>query len=271
MWPVFVMGTLAMCTTQPLHKAFARANRLAVLMARPVESLEAFEQKELQGLLRQDTYDESKFSTEHAAFKAAHNAVFVQLAQHCGGLGGNLFYLDGPNGRTTQSLLAVGMERSQLYTANWYPTTCASLMAPPHSLPECNVAASRAGKALSDDFRRTSFKAVFLDGCGGAVEPLTECIEVLFKTERTLPSSFAIGFTLTDAEPTGRPLADREADVHRAIASACRAADYRFLHVWDEPHLFGVDARTSKRDAGTLTSWHVCTRPHVALGEWSGG
>jgi hypothetical protein len=55
-------------------------------------------EKGLEGLMSVgDTYDPELFSDEHTAFKDYHNILFAQLSsQLCPG--GNVFYLDGPNG-----------------------------------------------------------------------------------------------------------------------------------------------------------------------------
>ena len=84
------------------------------------------------------------------------------------------------------------------------------------------------------------------------------CINALFHEQRPLPQRIAFGFTLTTAERTGRSLADREVDVHRALAAACRGRGYRMFHVADEPERYGADAAVSKREGNTLTSWHLC-------------
>jgi hypothetical protein len=55
-------------------------------------------EKGLEGLMSVgDTYDPELFSDEHTVFKDYHNILFAQLSsQLCPG--GNVFYLDGPNG-----------------------------------------------------------------------------------------------------------------------------------------------------------------------------
>ena len=69
---------------QRAHKVSARANRLDTLLRRPARTVA--ERKEIDGLRRHETYDESAFSAAHARFKASHNARFVDLATHCGGV-----------------------------------------------------------------------------------------------------------------------------------------------------------------------------------------
>ena len=222
------------------------------------------DEKELRGLARVDTYDEDSFSQGHSEFKMAHNAAFGSLAAHCNGLASTaaVFYLDGPRGRTTQSLLALGFDRRLLFTANWHKDTCAALKASPHRVT--NVIHARAEDALgsADMFAQCRFDAVYLDGCGGATKPIAESMKALFADHRRdiNPERMAIGFTLTEAEPTGRSLANREMDLHRSLAALCRSRGYRMEHVSDAPTLYGVDEGILKKDGGTLTSWHVCVR-----------
>jgi len=188
------------------HKAAARANRLDTLLRKPADVLSSGERKEAEGLRARETYDEASFSPGHAAFKAAHNAMFIALAAYCGEETPRVFYLDGPGGCTTEAIVAAGYDRSHCFTANWHPSTCAALEAPPHSLE--NVANCRAEVALRTCFASTPFSALYLDGCGGSTTPLVECVEALLgrEMERQLPPRIAVGFTLTEAEPTGRSL-----------------------------------------------------------------
>ena len=71
----------------------------------------------------------------------------------------------------------------------------------------------------------------------------------------------AIGFTLTEAEPTGRSLADREQDVVRALVSAGGALGFTSARAQDQPQEYGIDAATLKKQGGTMTTWLVCERP----------
>lgn len=221
-----------------------------------------------------DTYDEDSFSSSHSDFKASHNAMFIDLARYCTPAisTSKLFFLDGPSGKTTASLLAAGFERSQLWTANWHDSTCAALSAPPHSLASERVAPLSAEEALRSCFRDVPFTAAYLDGCSGQTAPLIACVHALFDDARLgtalvpraprhqKPSpahTIAIGFTLAAAEPSGRSLADREVDVHRAIYAASEQAGYAMAHVSDAPTRYGADEHTCKRDGSVMTSWVV--------------
>ena len=256
-----ILGAILCLSAQRGHKTVARANRIAQLLRQHV--LSPAEAAELAGLTSVDTYDEAAFSDTHAAFKASHNAVLVKLLKYCTQTpeDGNVFYFDGPGGGTTTALRNAGVDRSRLYTANWHDTTCDRLRAPPHNLLDEHVVAARAEAALSSpQLQRVPFSALYLDGCGGAAAPLIECIESVFNDARCGINRprIAIGLTLTNAEPTGRSLADREVDVNRALASACANAGYTMHHVSDMPQLYGVCEATLKREGGTMTSWLMC-------------
>jgi hypothetical protein len=252
-----------LCTLQQI-KTVSAANRLSALLDSETKSLTDSEQKELNGLLRRDTYAEESFSPEHSQFKEDHNAIFANLAEYCGGAEACCFYLDGPAGQTTASLLQAGFPRSQLYTANWHSTTCEALQEAPQSLPHDHVVCCRAAEALRSGtgaFGSVCFHGLYIDGCSGLTRPLVDCIEALFCASRAslLPPRFAVGCTLTEAEPSGTPVADREVVVHRALAAACRRVGYRMCHVADEPWLYNADPRTPKKQGTTLTFWMVCT------------
>ena len=256
----FIAAAAALSTgsaVQRGHKIAARANRLDVLLRRPARTAE--EDKELIGLAAQDTYDEGSFTPSHAAFKAAHNDVFVDLLRHCD-YSGTAFYLDGPAGKSTAALAAAGVDRSRCFTANWHADTSAALR---EFLPHENVAESRAEDALRENFNGVAFSTVYLDGCGGQTEPLIASVDALLDGETSQQMDrVAIGFTLTEAEPTGRSLFDREADVHRGILRAAKRAGYdRMAHCFDEPEEYGIrDVETLKRCEGTITSWVVLQR-----------
>lgn len=247
------------------RKAEARANRLNELHlqgAAGAGQLQPSARKELHALLQQDSYDPSDFGPAHKEFKAAHNAMFVTLASLCGGSGSAVFYLDGSDGASTTSLQEAGFDVSQLFVANMFSDTCDRLREPPLSLT--NVEHSRAEVALAPGgaFAGQPFAALYLDGCGGAVEPLAAMLEALFEESRRSvnPRRLAVGFTLTEAEPSGRSLSDREQDVVRAAVRASAAQRYTVFHVGDDPWHWGVDPVVRKKVGSTLTSWLVCDR-----------
>ena len=126
------------------------------------------EQAELEGLLRvrenfEEQYDASKFSEYHLKFKDLHNDAFLQLVRYCErnrGNGGdnnddaattNVFFLDGPDGRTASALIRDGnMDASRCYVANRHESTCLSLRQSGGGLlPEGNVVYGTASEALS--------------------------------------------------------------------------------------------------------------------------
>jgi hypothetical protein len=176
----------------------------------------------MEGLMRSgDTYNAGDFSQLHLDFKASHNAVFIALAEwahacdcvpveHHTLPAPNVFYLDGSDGGTTRALLASGFATSQLHVANMFQNTVAALVSPPLSLDASRVVLGRAEDALSEELADTPFAAIYLDGCGGAPGPLKEMVRAVFHAPSRKSSRLALGFTLTQAHPSGLSLADRE-------------------------------------------------------------
>lgn len=182
----------------------------------------------IEGLMRSgDTYNAGDFSQLHLDFKASHNAVFIALVEwahacdcvpeHRKLPAPNVFYLDGSDGGTTRALLASGFATSQLHVANMFQNTVAALVSPPLSLDASRVVLGRAEDALSDELADTPFAAIYLDGCGGAAGPLREMVRAVFHAPSLESSRLALGFTLTQAHPSGRSLADREQVGARSI------------------------------------------------------
>mmetsp|Transcript_8566 Transcript_8566/g.18698 ORF Transcript_8566/g.18698 Transcript_8566/m.18698 type:complete len:609 (-) Transcript_8566:1131-2957(-) len=128
------------------------------------------ERAELEGLLRfrenfEEQYDASGFSDDHLKFKDLHNDAFLQLVRYCErnrrnrdnddnnnkAATTNVFFLDGPDGRTASALIRDGnMDASQCYVANRHESTCVSLRQSGGGLlPEGNVVHATASEALS--------------------------------------------------------------------------------------------------------------------------
>jgi hypothetical protein len=218
------------------------------------------QERELEGLVSKgDPYSAVAFSPTHVAFKAAHNEAFAALARHCGGLDAPVFYLDGAQGGTTATLLERGFQAEQLVVANYFATTCATLS---RAFAGVTVVEARADAALlAAPAVDIPFAAVYLDGCGGSPGPLVAAVDAFFDERRAaLAPRFAIGFTLTEAEPLGRELAHREREMHRAVATGCRRRGFRLAHAGDEPERYGLDPTAPKKEGCTLTSWLVCER-----------
>ncbi|KAL1502943.1 hypothetical protein AB1Y20_011014 [Prymnesium parvum] len=245
------------------YRASARADRTTSLSRHKARgTLRASAAAELRHLLAVDPYDAAAFTPEHADFKRAHNTLFATLAASCGGA---VFYLDGPDGGTTASLLSSPspFARSRLYTANRHAATAAALRAAPHRLAAGHVAAAAAEEALADErWRGVPFGALYLDACGGDTAPLVAMVDAVFSEERRRvnPPRVAIGFTLTKGEKSGRSLADREVDVLRALRLASRSQGYSMSHVADDPSAYGVDPSVPKREGSTSTTWLLCER-----------
>mmetsp|Transcript_39507 Transcript_39507/g.86711 ORF Transcript_39507/g.86711 Transcript_39507/m.86711 type:complete len:102 (+) Transcript_39507:1-306(+) len=93
--------------------------------------------------------------------------------------------------------------------------------------------------------------------------PMIEMIESLLCTtcastaKPLLPPCFAIGFTLTKSEPTGRDLIDRVQDITRVIMKEATSLGYDMKHVGDDPVRYGVDPTLRRKHKGTCTTWVV--------------
>jgi hypothetical protein len=198
-----------------------------------------------------------------------------------------VLYLDGPDGASTRALLDAGFLPSELYTANEWPETVQQLKED-YNLPHCysgrlqdilqqqQQRPSSPESSLSleeeeeednhhnennnphhDSFSNVAFVAAYLDGCSGQTRPIVEMIQALLHKERPLASSMAIGFTITQADPTGRTLMDRIQDVNRATFQLARNRGYRMEHVGDDPHRFGIDPTLLCQHDGTCTTWLI--------------
>jgi hypothetical protein len=251
----------------------------------PLEHSETLELSSLNK--RGDPFNSSLFNDDHAYFKAQHNAAFVALALVLGGGGSGsgsddidsdtdididsasltttttttpatsttrrpVFYLDGDDGKSTDALLQAGFSPSDLYVANEWKESVQALKES-HHLPNCYH--GRAQQVLKDHLSQVPFCAVYLDGCGGATQPVEEMIQGVF--QGTLASRMAIGFTLTNADRTGRELVDRIQDVTRVTNTLARQYGYDMVHVGDDPDRFGVDPDLPRKHDGTTTCWLV--------------
>jgi hypothetical protein len=196
-----------------------------------------------------------------------------------------VLYLDGPDGASTRALLDAGFLPSELYTANEWPETVQQLKQD-YNLPHCysgrlqdillpqQPSSSPSSEDKEDEkdnhhhneknnphhddsFFNVAFVAVYLDGCSGQTRPMVEMIQALLHKERPLASTMAIGFTITQADPTGRTLMDRIQDVTRATFQLARNRGYRMEHVGDDPHRFGIEPTLLCQHDGTSTTWLI--------------
>jgi len=219
---------------QKRQRAIFRENRIAVLEEIAISSRTDAETKELEGLQEkrsyyEEQYDPEAFTEEHKAFKQAHNEAFAALIHYTyqqnlrssahkkkdddtANNMYNVFYLDGPDAQTTQSLLSwkppptheqevmdgddtilFKLDASQLYVANRHEKSCEQLR---QYLPAANVFYQSAAHSLSqqntndddddddddcdhknqDSNNNIMFHAFYLDGCGGYVPPILEMI-----------------------------------------------------------------------------------------------
>jgi hypothetical protein len=249
----------------------------------PLEHSEILELASLNK--RGDPFNSQNFNDDHADFKAQHNAAFVALALGLG-LGGDsdcdniaslttttsttrrpVFYLDGDDGASTIALLQAGFPPSDLYIANEWEESVQALKES-HNLPHCYHGRAQEVLKYHPQVSEIPFCAFYLDGCGGATQPVEDMIQSIFQRgsssccctthrHRHLASRMAIGFTLTNADTLGRELVDRIQHVTRATNTLARQYGYDMVHVGDDPERFGVDPELPRKHDGTTTCWLV--------------
>ena len=250
------------------------------------------EQKELQGLLSTnfvEQYSSENFSNDHRAFKDGHNQVFLKLCMYCQRANDdnanekdtkiNVFYLDGPCARTTQTLLST-LDASQCYTANRHASTCEALMM--HSTtstsmtptmtttkqgvpPKIHIAHASAADALRTTFQNVTFQAYYLDGCGGYTPQIMDMIQASIFHNRNddhdhHPSTFllstpiAIGFSILGG---GRDCMDKEQDIIQSLVKLVKPLGCRVNRVGDDPLFYGVEEERllQKIESMTMTTW----------------
>lgn len=231
------------------------------------DRLEYPQLRELEGLQSKgDPFDANLFGDDHVAFKQAHNSILARLATISASAAGtppseaSVFYLDGFDAATTQTLLTAGFSPKNLFVANDWSATVQAL-----SVFNINCHHGRAQDVLCEESTvKIPFCAAYLDGCGGAPEPVIEMVQALFGSmiHHSPPPCLAIGFTLTSAEPTGRELLDRIQDVSKAIFQEAKQMGYQMKHVGDDPESYGLSPNISRKHEGTSTSWIYCERDH---------
>ena len=176
------------------------------------------------------------------AFNASDAAVLARFARRYGAAA---FVLDGADAASTRALADAGVD---VYVANPFPATA-------EALRQCGATVV---EARAEDYLPTAdvaFGAIYLDGCSGAPEPLVECAAYL-DSGVELPEAFAVGFTLTLAEPQGREIADREQTVVRAWSAAAGKRGYVCRRPFDDAE---PDPPPRSSD-GVLTTWLVFER-----------
>lgn len=245
---------------QKLYKSQARTNRIAELQSRNTLTTSS-SSRELNSLMRADSYDSRLFSDAHRHFKCIHNNAFVILARYClkNSSSARVFYLDGYDGSTTSALLAAGFLLNDLFVANIFPDTVQNLKSS-HGL--ANIFLGRAQDALaSEPLMRIQFAAYYLDCCGGSPGPIIDMIDAIFSnTKRNLlplPRRFVVGITLTESDPSGRSLADREQDVTTTLSRHARLSNYTMEYVGDDPEKYGLKESPQRRHGCTQTVWLV--------------
>jgi hypothetical protein len=241
-----------------LRKAEARMNHIERLLTRK-QTIGSEDQKALNSLLVQDTYNPEHFSKSHQQFKLTHNNVFVALSHYCCSERHHrpVFYLDGLDGFTTRTLRSAGWNDDELFCANLFEKT-AGLLKECHGVK--NVFVGRAEDVLkSDDVAHIPFAAYYLDSCGGSSSPILAMLHAIFCDARmnsTPPAPFAIGMTLTESDSIGvRSLADREQDLTRGLTALAAARGLRVEYVGDDPGRYGLDDSPMRREGITQTIW----------------
>ena len=268
-----------------MYRQLKRENRISILecsMRNGVE-LTIPEQKELQGLLSANNgnnydvedsnfveqYSSLGFSKEHLAFKAAHNQVFARLISYCQSKHAdrtiNVFYLDGPCGGTTESLLESSsfapsaansqlLEAHQCYTANRHASTCRTLQ---HRFPTVHVQHASAEHALLQ--ANVPFHAYYLDACGGHVPMLVNMMRAALVRETNNSATswqppVAIGFSILGC---GRDCMDKEQEVIQALVRMVKPMKCRVVRVGDDPEMYGIENVGSlvKVESLTMTTW----------------
>ena len=254
------------------RKCEAKMNRISdILINKQRNESNIMEQKELTGLLYQDTYQTLDFTESHRIFKVLHNNVFTTLIQYVASFNSvsssiskslPVFYLDGTEGFTTQALLASGFNIQDFYIANIFPDTVTTLR-DIHGVS--NTFVGRAEDVLStSELNTIPFVAYYLDGCGGNTIPIIAMIDTIFSNHSKTSSSslfislnrIALGFTLTNAyAPGDRSLIDREQDITRHVAMLCRNNNYFLEYIGDDPLKYGLESSPQKRHKDTQTTW----------------
>ena len=234
---------LAAQTNLKRIQAIARDEKLALLEYTTKPTLRKEHTNQHSGqLAKGDTYDASLFSAEHAAFKAAHNAVFATVSARLARRESDcVFFLDGRDAATTRALLDPAprpFAAAQLLAANRHADTCTAIRA---EGPEVVHASAR--RALSGAFADRDIVGYYLDACSGAVSPLVETLDAALAPRPSVapPDKVVLGFTLTNACKSGENLHDREQRVVCAVRSLGERVGYaRMCRVADDPGVWGL-------------------------------
>jgi len=247
------------------HRQVNREDRIVVLEELGTDRTSS-QNLEYQSLLVQqgnfeEQYDATAFDDLHVAFKLQHNEAFGSLARYCcDGMtpmnSPKVFFLDGPDGATTASLLESGIRVEDCYVANRHSSTCKTLES---NYPNLNVLHTSAAKAFDDStknsFARVDFSAYYFDGCGGHVPHVVEMITAALTI--TAPwkkesNRIAVGFSLLGDT---RNMVEKDLAITRAVAQLARARRMRTRQILDEPERYGIPATIPKTQGKTLTSW----------------
>ena len=249
------------------HRQVNREDRIVVLEELGTDRTSS-QNLEYQSLLVQqenfeEQYDATAFDDQHVAFKLQHNEAFGSLARYCCDVTNpmnsspKVFFLDGPDGATTASLLELGIQVEDCYVANRHSSTCKTLES---NYPNLNVLHTSAAKAFDDSmkesFSRVDFSAYYFDGCGGhvphVVEMITAALTITAPWKKETNHPIAVGFSLLGDT---RNMVEKDLAITRAVAHLARARRMRTRQILDEPERYGIPATIAKTQGKTLTSW----------------
>ena len=252
---------------QRQHRQVKREDRIVVLEELGTDRTSS-QNMEYQSLLDQqgrfeEQYDATTFDEEHVSFKLQHNKAFGSLAWYCcAGVNPKnsnpkVFFLEGPDGATTASLLEAGIRVQDCYVANRHSSTCETLAS---TYPNLNVLHTSAASAFDDtrkiSFAEVDFCAYYFDGCGGhiphLVEMITAALEVVGPWNKGKNHPIAVGFSLLGDT---RNMVEKDVAVTRAVAQLARARRMRTRQILDEPERYGIPVNLAKMRGNTLTSW----------------
>jgi hypothetical protein len=257
-----------------------RHRRIEVLLenSTSASSLTPNESRELENLqLLGDPYNASLFPDAHVDFKQQHNQAFCDLLLHTQTqtqtqqpqpqiLLGPVIYLDGADGGTTRVLLERGIPADRLHVVNDWPDTVQTLQEDYQDI-HLYLGKLQDMDCTTQLLPSSFFAGAYLDGCGGLTQPILDMVANILPPEASTSTTqqqqqqqqhqMVLGFTLTNAEPTGRPILDRIQDVTRYIRGAAASRGYIMHHVGDDPERFGVDPNLMRQHETTTTSWVV--------------
>lgn len=176
-----------------------------------------------------DSYsDDHHNNVEHVQWKQSMNDTFAELLKRYAPTGGNVIYMDGPSGLTTQTLRQTGV--------GW--TT--------HVANDCESNASQLSQlvdryemgdireAMRTTWSDVPFVGAYLDTCAGKAETVEDMLQTLitrtrYGSEHRAP--IVLGYTITPRDPSGQNLYERVQRLQRFVNKLCKSHGYRVVKV----------------------------------------